>query len=174
MRIEGFENIDRAGPSFRWCSAVSLTVVYLMIVLSPLASFAMHSKTLAHAITGECSGDCNICGCSPESRANHTCCCAKKHQLQTHAHEDDDDYDALPCCKKKPAVKQTVISCGSPCGGNKQATLTGSVTSEQLPYFFSERIVPISEATEFPSYSPNLTSRYGEPPDPPHKLSQLS
>jgi hypothetical protein len=51
-----------------------------MIVLSPLASLAMYSKIVAHVVTGECSGDCNICGCSLESRANHTCCCAKKKQ----------------------------------------------------------------------------------------------
>lgn len=62
--------------------AASLTVIYLVIALSPLAPFAMYSKVVAHAVTGECSGDCDICGCSQESRANHTCCCAKKKQVQ--------------------------------------------------------------------------------------------
>ncbi|MGC2062053.1 MAG: hypothetical protein WA610_03680 [Thermodesulfovibrionales bacterium] len=54
--------------------------IYLMIMLSPLA---MHSKVFAHAMTGECSGDCNICGCSLESRVNRTCCCAVKKQKQS-------------------------------------------------------------------------------------------
>ena len=62
--------------------ATVLTVIYLVIALSPLASLAMHSKIVTHAITGECSGDCDICGCSLESRTNHTCCCAKKNQKQ--------------------------------------------------------------------------------------------
>jgi hypothetical protein len=64
--------------SFRKLTAIVMMAVYLLIVLSPLAPFAMYSKTVAHAVTGECSGDCSICGCSVESRANHSCCCAKK------------------------------------------------------------------------------------------------
>jgi hypothetical protein len=54
----------------------------MLIVMSPLVSLAMLSKTVAHVVTGECSGDCDICGCSLESRANHTCCCAKTKQKQ--------------------------------------------------------------------------------------------
>jgi len=66
--------------SFRKLTAIVMMTVYLLIVLSPLAPLAMYSKSVAHAVTGECSGDCNICGCSLESRTNHTCCCAKKKQ----------------------------------------------------------------------------------------------
>jgi hypothetical protein len=73
-----------AKRSMRRMIAASLTVIYLVIALSPLAPFAMYSKVVAHAVTGECSGDCDICGCSLESRANHTCCCAKKKQMQAH------------------------------------------------------------------------------------------
>ncbi|HIJ94230.1 MAG TPA: hypothetical protein HPP94_00515 [Desulfuromonadales bacterium] len=65
---------------FRKLTAIVMMTVYLLIVLSPLAPLAMYSKSVAHAVTGECSGDCNICGCSVESRANQTCCCAKKKQ----------------------------------------------------------------------------------------------
>jgi hypothetical protein len=71
-----------AKRSMRRMIAASLTVIYLVIALSPLTPFAMYSPVVAHAVTGECSGDCDICGCSPESRANHTCCCAKKKQMQ--------------------------------------------------------------------------------------------
>lgn len=64
--------------SYRRQWAAMLTLVYMLITLSPLAPFAMHSKYVAHAVTGECSGDCHVDGCSLESRANHTCCCAQK------------------------------------------------------------------------------------------------
>ncbi|MDD2897749.1 MAG: hypothetical protein PHI31_03435 [Desulfuromonadaceae bacterium] len=57
-----------------------LIFVYMMIVLSPLAPFAMHSKSIAHAVTGECSGDCDIDGCSLENRMHHSCCCVQKKQ----------------------------------------------------------------------------------------------
>ena len=72
----------RARFSFRKFSAVILTALYMLIVMSSLASLAMLSKTVVHAVTGECSGECDICGCSLESRANNTCCCAKKKQMQ--------------------------------------------------------------------------------------------
>ena len=72
----------RAKRSFHRLGAVMLTTVYMLIVMSPLASLAMHSKTVAHAVTGECVGDCSICGCSPEAVASRTCCCAKKKQQQ--------------------------------------------------------------------------------------------
>lgn len=52
-----------------------MTVVYLLIVFSPLAPLAMQSNLNIHAHVGECSGDCRIDGCSPERSAAHTCCC---------------------------------------------------------------------------------------------------
>lgn len=62
--------------------AVIMMTIYLTIALSPLVSLSLYSKAVAHAVTGECVGDCDICGCSLESRANHTCCCANKKQVQ--------------------------------------------------------------------------------------------
>lgn len=56
--------------------------IYLAIGLRSLAPLAMHSQAVAHAVTGECAGDCDICGCSLESRENQTCCCARKRQMQ--------------------------------------------------------------------------------------------
>ena len=84
----------------RVLAALLLTVVYLAVTLSPLAPLALQSPSLAHAITGECSGDCDICGCSAEARANHTCCCAQKKKHDSH--DDSHDDSPLPdCCKKK-------------------------------------------------------------------------
>jgi hypothetical protein len=59
----------------------------------------MNSKHVAHAITGECVGDCNICGCSAESRANNTCCCAKKRRLSAQS----SDAEKQPCCTSQKA-----------------------------------------------------------------------
>ena len=80
--------------------AVILMTIYLTITLSPLASLAMHSKVVAHVVTGECSGDCDICGCSQESRANHTCCCAKKKQMQVNSAK----FSGEECCLAKAST----------------------------------------------------------------------
>ena len=165
----------RARRSSRRLRAVILTTVYVLIVMSPLASLAMHSKVVTHAVTGECSGDCDICGCSPEKRANHTCCCAmKKQQTQTYTHEDDDVGTAV-CCKKKPADKKgTIIACGCPCGSGKNATMATTGSSEVLPYQFSELFITPHSDTQFPIPNHRLTSRHGDPPDPPPRLSSIS
>jgi hypothetical protein len=158
-----------AKQSMRRMIAATLTVIYLVIALSPLAALAMHSKVVAHAVTGECSGDCDICGCTPENRANHTCCCAKKRQQQAHVHEDDQDGTA-DCCKKKPVEKKTIIACGCPCGNGKQVALSTSGTSEILPFHFTEQFSTPHTDTTFTNPTHRLISRHGEPPDQPPKL----
>jgi hypothetical protein len=160
---------NRLRPTSRIIAGI-LTAIYLVIALSPLAPLAMHSKVVAHAVTGECSGDCDICGCSSKNRANHTCCCAKKRQLQAHVHEDHDD-GTVDCCKKKPAEKKTVIACGCPCGSGKQLALATNGTSEVLPFHFSERIGIPSTDTAFSNMPHRLISRLDEPPDPPPQNS---
>jgi hypothetical protein len=96
--------------------ALLLTVIYLLINLSSLAPLALSSATVAHAATGECAVDCDICGCSAEGRANHTCC----------------------CCLKKKRHKMTMPTCNCPCGSNNHPGLPGAEKSEQLPYHFVE------------------------------------
>ncbi|OGU16305.1 MAG: hypothetical protein A2076_12265 [Geobacteraceae bacterium GWC2_53_11] len=66
--------------SHRYITSLFLTMVYLVIVFSPLAPCAIQSNVIAHAVTGECSGDCRIDGCSLERSAAHTCCCWLKTQ----------------------------------------------------------------------------------------------
>ena len=151
---------------FRHLIAVGMVALYLAIIFSPLASFAMH-PTKEVAVTGrECSGDCNLCGCSPESRASNTCCCSKKKQQQAHAHEDNEGGTA-DYCKKKPVEKKTVISCGCPCGSGGQDALSASGSSEVLPFHFSESFSIPHTTTSFLSLTHRLTTRHGEPPDPP-------
>lgn len=154
--------------SLRHIIAAGMTALYLAIVFSPLAPFVTHSTAAAPMAIRECSGDCNLCGCSPESRASSTCCCARKKQQQAHHHEDDED--AADCCKKDPVKKKTVIACGCPCNNGKQAALAVSGTSEVLPFHFTERISIPHSITSFYSLTHRLTSRHGEPPDPPPKL----
>jgi len=64
--------------SSRKIIALVMTAVYLLIMLAPLAPAALHSKVIAHALTGECSGDCRTCGCAPERSATRACCCWQK------------------------------------------------------------------------------------------------
>lgn len=196
--------------------AVLLLTVYMSITLIPLAPLAMHSKSVAHAVTGECTGDCDTCGCSLESRASKSCCCARKNQQQTETAK----LTAGDCCSKKtafvpvvakesccstsksltaevvqndccskagyddtvqepeqsaaPAKSEVVYKCGCPCGKSKHPVMAGAGSSELLPYFYSERILLPYEDTHY-SYLPHsMDSRYGEPPDPPPKLSLLS
>ena len=174
---------------FRWWSAVSLAIVYLSIVMSPLSSLALHSKMVAHAVTGECSGDCDVCGCSPESRANHTCCCAKKKQNQANAagiitgsccSPKGAAVDHKKACCSKPAQKtgstktETVYKCNCPCGKGKLLSLTGFGSNELIPVASSETLQPLHAETFFTNLSNRLASRHGEPPDPPPRLQLLS
>jgi len=149
--------------------AAGMTVLYLAIVMTPLASFAMHPAGSSQAAIRECSGDCGLCGCSPESRAANTCCCAKKRQQEAHIH-DSDEQDVPDCCKtEQHEKKETVISCGCPCGNGKPFILTTSGSSDILPFHFTEQInIPHSD-TLFANLVPRLTSRHGEPPDQPPK-----
>jgi hypothetical protein len=91
--------------------SLCMAMLYLLIVLTPLAPMVMHSPRLAHAITGECSGDCAICDCSPERSAARTCCCwqnrgaANSWQLTALRHDTAAEPDRQPrklppCCQK--------------------------------------------------------------------------
>jgi hypothetical protein len=145
--------------------AATMMVLYLFISLSPLLAPALRSKAVLHALTGECSGDCDICDCSAESRATQTCCCSMKKQQQARAHLNDGIPD---CCKKTPAPGTAVIaSCGCPCGSGKTTTLAAGSSSELLPYYFRASLkAPHSDSPDFaPSHA--LISRHAEPPDPP-------
>lgn len=62
----------------RFWSSLVLTILYVVIALAPLAPLALKSDRINHAVTGECSGNCEIDGCPLESRINCTCCCWQK------------------------------------------------------------------------------------------------
>ncbi len=150
--------------------AIILTVIYTLIIMVPLASRVMNAKTVPFAVAGECTGDCRTCGCSAESMASGTCCCMKA-QRQSHDHEDDHDGTS-DCDQKTPDRKQVVISsCGCPGGSGEHATLSGSGTSELLPFFFAMQFNIPGTDTRFPHLTGRVTSFSGEPPEPPPKIS---
>jgi hypothetical protein len=148
---------------------IILTVIYILIIMCPPAPLALISPEVAHALTGECSGNCDICGCSAEKQANHTCCCWMKKLKHQHDHENVPD-----CCKKKKRHKMTMLSCNCPCGDNKLPALPGAEKTEIMPYRFTEGVVALYEDTLFSYHKKRLTDRRGDPPDPPPKVALLS
>jgi len=183
--------------------AVFLTVIYLAIALGPLAALALHSKHVAHAISGECVMDCSICGCAAESRANKSCCCARKQRLQMGRMETaevsccsarstdpppptqmscsaqdrqhaDDDHEHLQRAERGESKTVTVYTCGLPCGKGKPLALGGLGSNELLPLRPIERIHPALKVTRYTDRPHRPTSRHGEPPDPPPKLLILT
>jgi len=149
--------------------ALMLAIIYSLIILSPLAPLALKSPRVAHAATGECSGNCDICGCSAERRANHTCCCWMKKMKHLHIHDHVAD-----CCKKKTRHRMTMISCNCPCGDNRMPGLPGAENTEQLPYRFTEGVIALREDALSISHLSRLTDRHDDPPDPPPKLAIIS
>lgn len=147
-----------------------LTAIYLLITISPLAPIAMRSKSVAHAVTGECSGDCDICGCSPERRASRTCCCWQK-KLQHDRTRHEDEKGTASCCKTKPGGKKVEIACNCPCGSGKLLALWGLEKIQHLPFRFASGIPIPQENTTETATPERLTSRHGEPPDPPPKVA---
>jgi hypothetical protein len=153
--------------------ALILAVIYTLIIMVPLASHVMNSKTVALAVAGECSGDCRTCGCSAESMATGTCCCMKKQQ-QAHAHEYG--HDGSPDSDQKTTErKQTVISsCGCTSGSGEHAALSGSGISDLLPCYFSAQFGITGTDTRFPALTRRMTPFQDAPPDPPPKISFCS
>jgi len=152
----------------RYLTAQLLMVVYLVIALSPLAPIAMRSPYLAHALTGECVGDCNICGCSPEQRANHTCCCQQKLKQQARLVTEIPD-----CCKNKEG-SVTVFRCSCPCGSEKDLALLYPPKSEIIPFAFDIGFRPLLTDMAHCEQPRLMPTRFGEPPDPPPRLTVIS
>lgn len=148
----------------RYLTAFLLTVIYLAMTLGPLAPLALRSPRAAHALTGECAGDCDICGCTAEKRASHTCCCALKKKMEA------EQRMARDCCKPKPDNGTFVLKCGCPCGSKEQAAFTSFDKNELLPFTFRNAIsTPVMRPIP-PARPRPLVSRDGEPPEPPPRL----
>jgi hypothetical protein len=179
-----------------------MTAVYLLIVLAPLAPAALHSGVVARAISGECAGDCRICGCSPERSSSGTCCCALKklagkRREQTAAAGECSDCKAPPhavkkagssCCStaKKASARLDHDECALPLKSSRETIITalpcgswkmlafGGIEILHMPFEFRSSI-PCPEATPISKpFIDRLTSYQGEPPDPPPKIAARS
>lgn len=151
--------------------AIILTVIYTLIIISPLAARVLSSKSITHVLTGECTGDCRSCGCSVEGRVTRSCCCVKKKQQQALARHGVQAGAADCCSKAPPRIPVVIVSCGSPCGGGKHVALSGGGFSELFPSYFMARFGVPCTGARFPLLSATLASCEGEPPDPPPKNS---
>ncbi|WP_250679947.1 hypothetical protein [Geomonas sp. Red32] len=146
-----------------------MIVIHLLMMVSPIASFAKENAPL-RPVAAACSGDCDVCGCSPESRSAGTCCCSRKRQLEARLHGRGQDKPA--CCREKvPEEKVVVLSCGCPCDDDDDDALGGSDTDTVLISRHScPSAVPVI-ALRRPIPPPALVSRRLQPPDPPPKQS---
>lgn len=118
------------GTSHRYITSLLLTTIYLLIVVSPLAPLAMQSKSVAHAVTGECSGDCRIDGCSLERSAARTCCCWQKKRHEGVGSRDlshSDVHDTYP-----PPSAEVPKKSSSCCAANVQDTHENGVESKSV------------------------------------------
>lgn len=98
--------------SHRYITSLLLTTIYLLIVFIPLAPVAMQSKLVAHAVTGECSGDCKIDGCSLERSTTHTCCCWQRKQRES---SEIHQHSSAGCCGTPSASKGEDSKHGAGC-----------------------------------------------------------
>lgn len=147
--------------------ACVLTLIFLAITFSPLANLGMHSAIIAHAITGECTGDCDTCGCTPERSESHTCCCWYNKLKNNDKHHEQE----AGCCKKNKKLRTSTISSNCPCGSGKQLALCGTEELQVLPYHFSGGITLLRE-DNFSHQTPDrLVGRNVKPPVPPPELS---
>jgi len=150
----------------RHIAAVVLGVMYVMIALSPLATqLAMQSPLVAHAVAGQCAGDCSICGCSPERSASHTCCCWLNKQQ---GHDDEPE-----CCRKTHEEADGTPSFRnfSPCNSNGGVMVTWLDQSEIIPYNYILVRPPINETANPPHGDTEPYERSIPPPDPPPKVA---
>ena len=150
---------------FRFIVALLLATIYFMIVVVPLAPLALKSPGLPHAIAQECSGDCDVCGCSREQRANHTCCCWRKKLSAPH------EYQTADCRKTKQKSTRTILSCGCPCGSKQHVFVLTKMFSDGLlmDHFYQADLV-FAEGRYSGSLYQRVPNRNVEPPDPPPKL----
>lgn len=180
----------------RYIVALLLATIYLLTVLSPLISAAAQ-MSLGQSSARRCSGDCKVDGCSLERSATHTCCCWQVAQQETDAPTSPATSDKPTeqtvespmrgsCCGAGKISKAEKNNTGSnastynasqkkhvtyisstPCGSGKTFVLPGFETSQHIPIFFKEDTAsPVQSHLSF-NQPKGLTSRYGEPPDPP-------
>lgn len=98
-------------------------------------------------------------------------CCSKAAEHDGH---EDQASTLTPAENSTDRVAQTVSISTCPCGSGKDLTFFGNEKTQHIPFRFLAGI-PLQLVTPLSSLQPErLTTRYGEPPDPPPKLSVIS
>ena len=146
--------------------ASSLIAIFIVVLLGPLLPLTMQSAIIAHAITGECTGDCDSCGCSLERRASRTCCCWQKKKMRQSMHNEKNT-----CCKGENTTQRTIISSHCPCGSDK---MIAALTVEEFPlnsFPFNGEIDRPMTSQVFQDLPCSQAVRPNDPPAPPPKIS---
>lgn len=128
--------------SQRHITSMLMTIIYLVIVLSPLTPLFAHSRLVIHTVTGHCSGDCRIDGCSAERSAAHTCCCwQKKRNTRTASNRGECEVPSAEtslkrasCCAPSPPPVAPKInaSCCAPESSEVAAKETGVTNAAEF------------------------------------------
>jgi hypothetical protein len=147
------------GRSRRHLISWLLIALCVVVVMNPFAPGVIRSAYLAHAFTGKCSGDCDICGCSLERRAAHTCCCSQR-KLSEQAHQPDRHKEKDDCSKA------ILLTCGRTCGDGESLSLDGSEKFELLPAQNQALLPTLDESGNMQHPPLSLADRRDEPPDP--------
>jgi len=130
-------------------------------------------KKLARAKTPKQPGEHKPCPTASKAsgtKAAASCC---KKSAQHHDHEDVATISAqADTPPDADSVTVTISTC--PCGSGKDLTFFNGERSQHLPCRFLSGI-PQRKSTQLDFLQPErLASQYGEPPDPPPKLSVIS
>lgn len=156
-----------------------VTVVFVMIILSPLAPLVTSSHTVSAHVMGECSGDCKTCGCSLESSSTRTCCCwQNKKKLQEE--EKENSQNVPTCCNpnkgalKKIQKKMVSIKSNCSCKQNKLNAIFDNGESPLITCRFVEIDPDYTESRKTNHLQQRMTERHVEPPDPPPQFSIYS
>lgn len=174
--------------SHRYITSLFLTAIYLLIIFSPLVSFALQAQLVTTAVMGECSGDCRTDHCSPERSAAHTCCCWQKklreQRVAAAVRPAKTGSSAAGCCAKSApspheenaempvetdttAQRKITTIRTKPCASGKLIALGTSDDTIHLPFIFAGDL-PAREQLPLETTTPDrLISRPGDPPDPP-------
>jgi len=149
--------------------SISIQFLAIMLLQVPLFLPLLEQGFSAHLRGAICYHDHQLCGCSPERIASHTCCCSRNaypsRDTKVLAVEDGADS----CCHngQRPKARHSLKM--APCGA--VSPLLVSAIEDCLYLQFAGGLASfVSCDIPFFEYPGSLRMRYFDPPDPPPKL----